>query len=334
MDKAIVVKFKDYLLNNLKMHGEYDAAAGLRKKVLMVEGTTDKAFFKRIICNDTRCMAVEELMRSKSAFSTSRTPSAFLYNSKVVIITILKHIAYYPEYYDFPRGAEKWPLYGIVDNDFDGMNELTRVTKLFFTDTHDLETLMLSSDMGLLTRLESCIISPDVVKAALFIANQLAAFRQAIKRNGNLTLAGINDPDGTIDYKSFTEGDIIDLTKLLKHINNHSEKPLSNEKIKRIRDSIAKNMHKQLNNEGFWKKSLDSFVVSQDSDFWMDVNGHDILSAICYKMPILREIFNNSSGHDMNRDFEFALSSAYDYNCLKTTTLYKKLKDANLLKDD
>ena len=332
MDKSEIIKYKDYLLNNLKLLGEYDLAAGLSKNVLLVEGATDQKFMGHIKSSNTRCLAVADFMKSRNAFCTSRSSTLPLYNSKLVITMILKHIAYFPECYDFPKGAEKWPLYGLVDNDFDDSNDYSRVTKLFFTDTHDLETLMLATDVKLLTRLEDCNITTDELKVALYIANQLAVFRQTIRRNGTLSPELINSPDGTIDFSAFTEGDKIDLTKLLDYINRRSEKPLSREKLKRTRDAIIKDLKKKLDKEGFWKKTLESFTVNTNSDFWMDVNGHDVLSAICYKKPNIRKIFINQCGYRQNRDFEFALSEAYDYKCLKNTKLYSKLYAAGLLK--
>lgn len=335
MDKSEVTKYKDNLLNRLRFIGEYDVAIGLRKKVLLVEGTTDQKFIEHIKGDNTRCLAVADFMRARSAFSTSRSPSSAPYKSKVVIITILKHIAYFPEYYDFPRGAEKWPLYGLVDNDFDDSNDYARVTKLFFTDTHDLETMMIATDIGLLTRLKECNITVEEVKIALYIANQLAAFRKAIRnRNDEILKAGlINAADGTIEFKAFTVGDKVDLAKLLEYMSKKLAKPLSKEKLKKTRDAISKDLKKQLDKEGFWKKPLNSFVVNYDSDFWMDINGHDILSAICYIKPRVREVFINQGGYNQNRDFEFALSAAYDYGCLKTTKLYTKLQVAGLLKE-
>ena len=333
MDKTEITKYKDNLLNNLRLRGEYDAAAGLRKKVLLVEGTTDQKFIEHVKGTDTRCLSVADFMRARSAFSTSRTPAPAPYNSKVVITTILKHIAWFPDYFDFPKGAETWPLYGLVDNDFDDCSEFARVTKLFFTDTHDLETMMIATDSELLTRLKQCSISSDDVKAALYIANQLAAFRQAIKENGNLSPGLINASDGTIAFEEFTDGNMVNLAKLVQYINSKADNPLSREKLKKTREAITKALKKKLNKEGFWKKSLESFAVTTDSDFWMDVNGHDVLSAICYKNPSIREVFINQGGYSQNRDFEFALSEAYDYDCLKKTKLYTKLQEAGLLKE-
>ena len=334
MDNSETIKkYKDSLLNNLKFHGEYDAAVGLRKKVLLVEGNSDQKFFEHIRSSDTRCISVAEFMKARSAFSTSRSPAPESYNCKAVITTILIHIACFPDCYDFPKGAEKWPLYGLIDNDFDDSTDYSRVTKLFFTDTHDLETMMISTDDGLFTRLKQCSITAEEVKAALYIADQMAAYRQAIKSNGNLNQGLINEDDGTVNYYAFTTGDKVDLGKMLAYISNKSETPLSREKLKKTRESISRSLKKQLDKEGVWKKTLVSFAVSADSDFWMDVNGHDILSAIRYKNPSAREVFINQCGYSQNRDFEFALTVVYDYECLKKTNLYTKLQAAGLLKN-
>ncbi|MCR5020309.1 hypothetical protein [Ruminococcus sp.] len=333
MGRSEIVKYKDNLLNNLRLRREYDEAAGLRNKVLLVEGVTDQRFIEHIKEKDIRCLSVAEFMRARSAFNTSRSPEPELYNSKDVIITILKHIAFFPEYSDFPKGAEKWPLYGLVDNDFDDSNVYARVTKLFFTDTHDLETLMISTDNELFTRLEQCSITEDEVKAALYIAIQLAAFRQAIRNNGNLSPGLINEADGTIAFEVFTDGNTIDLIKLLQYINSKLEKPLLREKLKKTSESIIKDLKKKLDKDGCWKKSIESFTVTPESDFWMDVNGHDILSAICYLKPSVREVFKNQGSYSQNRDFELALSEAYDYDCLKKTKLYAKLQTAELLRE-
>ncbi len=332
MDKAEVVKYKNNLLTNLRLRGEYDAAAGIKKKVLMVEGKTDFTFIEPIKSDDTRCLSVADFMKARNAFSTSKTGKQEKYNSKEVIITILKHIAYYPEYYDFPKGAEKWPLYGLVDNDFDNGNALTRVTKLFYTDTHDLETLIISTDSELFSKLEQCTISADEVKAALYIATQLAAYRQAIIRNGVLNPSNIMNPDGTIDYMIFTEDNYINNAILLDYINKKEEKPLPAKKLKKAHKDIINDLKKLLDKDGRWKKSFDSFEITDDSDFWMDINGHDVLSAICYKNRDAMESFDNESGYKYNRDFELALIGVYNYECFKKTMLYKKLESAGLLK--
>ena len=328
MDRAEIIKYKDYLLNNLRLSGEYDAALGLKKNVLMVEGKTDEAFVKRIVCPDTRCLPVVELLKARNAFSTS--PPAKV-NHKEIITTILQRISMFPEAFDFPKGAEKWPLYDLVDNDFGTEASFSRVSKLFFTDTHDIETMMLSTDPELLTRLRGCSISLEETNRALYLAMQLSAFRQAIADNGTLSQSAISNSDGTIDFSKFSEEDRISLPKLIDHLNSQTDSPLSREKLKRTREKIAASMKKLLDKDGLWKKPFSSYTVEQDDPVWMEINGHDVLSAITYVNETAKEVFSNAAGYAKNRDFEFALSESYDYNQLKKTKLHKKLSDNGLI---
>ena len=332
MNKNESIECKNKLLSTLKLFGEYDEANGLRKKVLLVEGATDKKFIERVKGSDTRCIAVADFMKTEAAFSTSQSTSPMQFNSKEIILMILKDISFYPECFNFPKGAEKWPLYGLVDNDFDKSADYSRTTKLFFTDTHDLETMMMATDSELFSKLKMCSINNDEVKEALYIASQMAALRKAIKKNRTFKVSTISESDGTIAFDAFTDGNKINLNKFLEYINDKLEIYLTQDKLRKVRADILKDLKKQLDKDGVWKKSIESFSVTFDSDFWMDVNGHDIFSAICYINPKIKEVFSNRKNRKLNRDFEFALISAYDYNCLKITKLNVKLQEAGILK--
>ncbi len=329
MDKSEIIKCKDYLLNNLRFRGDYEAALGLKRSVLMVEGKTDEAFVKKVLRPDARCLPVVEFMRARNAFNTS-LPCRDV-NYKEVIITILQRISMFPEAFDFPKGAETWPLYGLVDNDLGTEGSFSRVTNLFFTDTHDIETMMLSTDPQLLTRLPKCSISIEDTTRAQYLASQLSAFRRAIADNGTLYQRAVSNVDGTVDFSKFTEKDRISLPKLVEHINSQTVPPLSREKLKRTRARIAVDMKKLLDKDGLWKKPISAFTLGQDDPLWMDINGHDLLSAITYVNKTAKEVFVNADGYAQNREFEFALSEAYDYNQMKKTKLHKRLSDMGLL---
>lgn len=337
-----VTKYRNLLLSALHNHKEYDEAAGLKRETLLVEGITDKRFIERIQVESLICWNVSYFMQRDDGFRTSRTRMVSQYNSRDVIIAITRSIAYGPGFYGFPEHAQKWPLFGLVDNDFDDSEDYSRVEKLFFTDTHDLETLMISTDKDLFARIESCDISAEEIKEALYLANQLAEFRQAInrvsKKQKDRTESGmilksdaIKETDGTIDYESFTNGDRIILADLVEHINNKMEKPLPKGKKKKTCEEIAKDMRNLLNKEGVWKTPIESFT--EDTYLWKTINGHDILSAICYINPRVKERFVNSGDYGLNREFELALSELYDYQCLKNTKLYNRLKAAGLIKE-
>ena len=339
MNLTEIKRIKNNLMNKLMFVGDYDQTAGLRRNVILVEGKTDKKFIEKIKNKDARCYSVNDFMRSQNRFYNSKSQEtesqdAKQDNNKVIITEIISHIAQYPEFFDFPKGAEKWPLYGFVDKDDDDLKQYLRYEKLFLTDTHDLETLMISTDDQLFTRINNCCIKEDEIKSALFIADQLATYRQAIKREGKLNQKNVQSEDGTIPFHNFTKGDYINLAMLIEHINNNSaDEPLSRAKLKRIHNNIIndRELKKSLNKDGSWKKSIDTFEINQHSELWLNTNGHDILSAICYKSSAAKNTFSNRNGYRFNRSFEIALSDAYDYACLKKTSLYPKLKIANLL---
>lgn len=252
-------------------------------------------------------------------------------NLGISVNTVKSFLRHHPEAFDFPKGAEKWPLFGLVDNDFGTEASFSRVSNLFFTDTHDIETLMLATDPELLTRLHRCSISLEETTQALYMASQLSAFRQAIADNGTLSQRAISNNDGTVDFSKFTEEDRISLPKIIDYINSQADPPLSREKLKRTRERIAVDMKKQLDKDGLWKKPLSAFTADQDDPFWMDINGHDVLSAITYVNKTAKKAFSNTPRYALNREFEFALSEAYDYGQFRKTRLHKKLSDKELL---
>lgn len=202
---------------------------------------------------------------------------------------------------------------------------------------------MISTDIEMFTRMKQIQLTNDELKTALYIANQMSAYRQAIKqaisqkiKQSNKPVQGvdlsiINELDGTVNFGEFVEDKKIILIRLVNYLNTHSNSASSRSGIKITANSIAKLMKKHLNNSGEWKKSIDSFDISDSSDIWMKMNGHDILSAICYVNPLANEIFSSSGSYSLNRSFELALSDAYNYENLKRTKLYSELITAGLI---
>ena len=331
MENAEVIKHKNYLLNNLILHNDYNTTKGLKRVVLMVEGKTDEAFIEKVLNHDVRCLPVVDFLKTKNTFTTS--PKTLHVNYKEVITTILLHIAMFPEICDFPKGAETWPLYGLVDNDFktEDKARFSRVYNLFFTDTHDIETLMLSTDPELLTNLKQCTIRADEIKIALYLANQLAYFRRAITKNGELNPHAISNAEGDIDFPQFMESDRISLPLLLNYINRQSDLRLSKARLKRALDKIAEEMGGLIDKERKWKKPFSIFSAEENDDLWMNINGHDVLAAIRFVNDGAREAFSNKSGYSQNRSFEFALSETYNYSKFRSTRLYSKLAARGLL---
>ena len=333
MDNAALNRYKDNLLNNLYFRKEYDESSGLKKKILLVEGATDKKFIDRIKTRDMRCISVAEFVQARNAFST-RQPSASV-SHKEIIVEILKHLSRYPEMFDFPKGAEMWPLYGMVDNDFDESQQFAPITKLFFTDTHDLETLLIWSDESLLMRLDNCVISKEEINRALYLAGQFSKFRQAVYKvccgDNDLPISVLNTSDGTVNFSAFTENDKISLSRLMDYANqNLGSEKLSPARIKKLTDKVSVELKKYIDRNGVWKKDISSFTAKSD-DYWLFVNGHDILSAMRFVSANANTEFCVSGGFVQNRGFEFVLIEKYAIPCFAKTKLYEKLFSAELI---
>lgn len=328
MDRSEVVRLKDELLNYLSFKADYRRGTGLQQKVLLVEGATDKEFVKNILSDDSLCITVVDFKKARDPFSTKPVNKAF--NCKDVIITILQRISMFPEAFDFPKGAEEWPLYGLVDRDEGIPGSCMRVKKLFFTDTHDIETLMLSTDPDVLTRLDGCTVTEEDAKMACYLTDQLTIFRSAISDEGTLQYSAIKNDDGTTEFETFVQEGKIALEKMVDHINARIEAPLSREKLKKTKEKLAKNVKRYLDKNGEWKESFEDFSCGEE--YWRRVNGHDLLSAIRYVNKSARECFSNEMRYSQNRDFELALSKAYDYECFKNTELYGKMNAVGLIR--
>ncbi len=329
MNEKDVQTFGNYILASLHMSGEYNKSKGLTKKVLLVEGKTDVAFINHIKSEDTSCKSIHELLQPHLVFLPKSNREGL--NYKEIIKSILWRLAKDPTFFGFPTGSEKWPLYGMVDNDYENPIGLVQIMKLFYTGTHDIETLMLSTDEDLLSRVRLCAITREDAKKALYLSYQLAHFRQAMFKEGTFPQYTISEADGTVDFASFTEDNRIILSDLLAAARKHLPESISLQKLKRAQSGIIAVLKNKVDKNGLWKKALDTFSANQNDDFWQITNGHDILSAIRYVNPEAKAAFENVGGFSHNRYFELALSEVYDFHCFADTELYGKLLDAQLI---
>ncbi len=300
------------------------------KKAFIVEGMTDKRFLGRIAKPNVLSFSVGELSRTRAAMLNCTS-------QKGIILDIFKRLSNNPEFFDFPRGCGQWYIYGLVDRDYDDEMLNFRLPRLFISDTHDIETLILSTDKKILERIRGLHISEEATRLSLYLAGQLVYYRQALYRLSDkkqeIDIRNITSSNGTIDFSAFVENDHIVPKKLIKLLYENQGNRLSNEKLNGIVRNLLgdRQLKKHLDRNGDWKHQKDSFSPDQIEDFWMLVRGHDILSAICFYVPAANTLFQDPEEHSLNREFEKALIDEYDTSKFSSTDLYKKMKAEELV---
>ena len=304
-----------------------------KRKLLIVEGTTDQAFIGKLINELVDCIVAAKVFQNNSQF---RTQSSGNISCKNAIVKIIVGISNFPSpFVAYPADLDKWNLFGLVDSDCEELSTCKPLPRLFITDTHDLETLLLSTDGELLTRIEECEISLADVKKAYHIAYQLAYLREelAIYR-GDLDLRLISCGSGQVDLCAFVNDGVINLNALVKYIVLKSSNKLPPSKVTKICNSIvsSKTGRKKIDLNGNWKQLFDQFDHTKIPDFWNLVNGHDILQLLQFINEEICSAFQDNGRYTLNRGFEMSLIAAYDYSQFKKTILHQKMLTAGLLK--
>lgn len=207
-------------------------------------------------------------------------------------------------------------VFGIVDKDDDDGGQLCGTEgRLFITDTHDLETLILSSDKRDCYFIGGKTLTQEELDKACYLAYQLNKFKKKAedyiskkqkallkKDNGQYVNfnAMVRDKD---KYK-------LNLEYVISYLN------LDDNQVKLIKNLFDKD---SLN----WKSSYEDFKKINEAERWLILNGHDIASAVGAVYPDMCEL---------GMSFEKALVLAYDITKFYNTELGKALEAANLIK--
>ena len=299
------------------------------KKALIVEGVTDKIFLDRITNSNVLSFSIGDLINTRAKMLHSN-------NRKGLILYLFQRLSNSPEFFGFPIGCGKWHIYGLVDRDYDDELLNFRLPHLFITDTHDIETLMISTDGNVFKRIKGLCLLDDTIRSSLFLAGQLAYYRQALYKlagkKQEIDIKNIKSSNGIVNFSVFVENDIIVPGKLIKLLYSNKRNRLSNEKLNALTRTLLndRQLKKHLEQNGVWKHQKNSFSPDQDEDFWTLVRGHDILSAICFFDPVANTLIQNSAEYDINREFEKLLIDAYDISSFSKTKLYHEMHSVEL----
>ncbi len=326
-------RLANLLAANVRFKLEYSAVANKTRKVLLVEGGTDVKFISNIKTSVVDCLNADNVFNSNASF---KTPHSIRVNSKNAIAQLIFGISKFPSpLIAYPSDLDKWDLYGLVDLDCDELGAGVSLPRLFITDTHDLETLIMSTDESVFANIDVCTISKEDVSKAYFVAYQLAKTRELINDyfdEKTFDLRTVSCGSREVDFSLFVNNCKISVVGLAKYIAKNSETVLSPPKVTKLIEQIMneKGVKKRFTSEGLWKQDLTTFDIDSFDDFWTSVNGHDVLQLIRYYNADAESTFKNSDSTKLNRNFELAIIEKYNYSKIAVTELYKKMSAEGL----
>ncbi len=317
----------DLLAAQISLILDYQSYDNNFDNLLIVEGSTDRDFLKQssYLKNNVKCIIANNAFGFKNSLSLQDSPKD---NNKNAIIYVVYGLSRIPTLIKIPNGLKRYSIYGMVDMDFNIPNQYVQTNSLFITDTHDLETLMLSTDLDLLGKLDKCQISTNDIRLAFFMAYELGKVKSLLSEKyfpSSPLSSGVN-------YNLFFNRDnLISLPNVL-HLINNIRKRFSSKDLNKIIDELCKKGKRFFDKNGLWKTQFSNFNLSKKpDDFWTTVNGHDILNLLRYIRPDLSSVLPSFSGTGLNRAFEIKLIEKYNFKAFKTTNLYKKMKKEKIV---
>ena len=329
-----ITKLSNLLVANIRFKLDYNNYLNNTRKLLLVEGATDREFIAHVKKDSVDCVIADHVFKSNTVLRTTPTERI---NCKNAIVKVIYGVSKFKSpFIPYPNDMDKWDIYGLVDLDCEELSAGVQFPRLFITDTHDLETLLLSTDKDILNRIDNCNISPEEITQAFFMAYQLAEVRNLL--NGyydkeSFDLSSISCGSHQVDFSFFVEGNKINLCNLVNYITKHSEKEYPSTKIKQIIDRLlqSKLVRKKLSTDGVWKQDISGFDIDAIDEYWIIVNGHDILQLIRYYNEDAQNVFMDTPGQALNRAFESNLIEIYDYSKFSHTSLFEKMNSQEII---
>lgn len=271
---------------------------------LLVEGITDKEFVERLNIKKVQCIAIGTILEADCALKGNKEKP----NNKKVILDVIK-------------GKTGQNCYGLVDKDFDSERRIQEYHKnVLVTPTHDLETLLLSTDKKIFEAPEMIKESFDI---ALYVAYLVGCVDKYLLNNGYRYRKLQNDDLEkiiTTPVKKLTE--ITDLTEL---VNFDNLIDLS------IDESDKTGIRRKIKQEHILDVEIDDIG---EKELYETANGHDIANIIRLLCKDCISDFIKGHNHfrstKLDRNIEFAIIGKYDLSMFKICKLYKEMSKKGL----
>lgn len=299
-------------------------------RVLLVEGTLDKEFAKKVTRHSIRCVAASEIEERLTDSDLSNADRSM----KNIVRTTVYAVEKYRPFLKDREAVAKLQIYGLTDSD--GMEPDADLPKRLYliSETHDLETLLLKTDRRLLQRIPDITVTEEQLKTACYIAYQLSFVRTFLR--DTLELSAIDTAGQMPDYNQFVnpENCRIDLDDAVDYINRNGVDPKRAKNIRKILTGLHKNSDVRkvfAEEDGVFLPSPETFDPDEADGFWTAVNGHDVLRLLTYRLPEVKEKYYRKDRTKLKRSLEAGLVEFYNYRMFARTELYAAMKEEGLL---
>ena len=281
--------------------------------VLLVEGTTDEAFINRLNIENVRCIPItgvktaEEALKDNSdSYRQEKQNNKKRSYAKQDVENTVKVLN--------DQYKNRMKSYGLVDKDFEAP---FKTEHIFVTPTHDLETLLLSTDKTIFKTPEHI---QESLKISLYIAYLIGSVENFLRINGHRYKKLTSDDYEKIIAKS--KINLSELTDLTDLIDLEKLVDLS------IEGSDKSGIKRKIAQSGILDIEIDGIC---DKDLYDIANGHDILDIMEFLCASqIKEFVESYKKHEC-RYKEFAVIHMYDLNAFKSCPLYKDMKKSGLI---
>lgn len=322
----------DAVIRVLALKYSYRKHLDAKCPMVLVEGKTDVSFYNSYKKDNVLFVPIGDIVLNGNRPKIEE--KRYVPNNKSVICNIVYGLSVIPAEVHCPDYAKVWNIYGIVDKDFEeDFGDFKMSTMLFQTDTHDLETLLIMSDEAVLTNIQDLDLTEDEITKAEALAFELAAIRAGIAKFTTLRHNLLKEENGLVDYSNIVDGKDISITKAVNLINNRSTSTSKYDKqyVNDIVGRIAEDNWQMVDSKNNFNLNTKGFNIWDHFDFWDNVNGHDLASALMYESEKAYEKYYNEFTTNLNREFERDLIKAYTKAKFNSTTLYKKMNSLALV---
>lgn len=268
-------------------------------QLLIVEGTTDKQFMNKIVKNNVRVEDIPTVINARNVIIHYSDDKKQIFNNKQCIIDILN------------SNMKLIDIYGLVDKDFDTEENIKKCikltptkNKLFITSTHDLETLLISTDLTIFTDYQNL---QKRIKTAIYYAYKIGLIKKKIY------IPDREIYDKLVEIIISEDGRYDDSQLLLSQTDKNELK------------------------EAYYYEDIDDLLSEgtlSKTDILDIANGHDILAIlnILCKEDTNRYIKEAKTESHRNRSFEFAIIKKYNVKYFDSKLqLYRNMRKFNMI---